>query len=100
MCGRYRLSRRKQIVEEYFDSVSRKTTGSALQRRADPARPSHPPASKGTRPRIVADALGTDSVMGKRPFGCGTNDKREVGDSKHEARVPRFAEISQVPDSR
>jgi putative SOS response-associated peptidase YedK len=22
MCGRYRLSRRKQIVEEYFDSVS------------------------------------------------------------------------------
>jgi putative SOS response-associated peptidase YedK len=24
MCGRYRLSRRKQIVEEYFDSVSGK----------------------------------------------------------------------------
>jgi hypothetical protein len=23
MCGRYRLSRRKQVVEEYFDSVSR-----------------------------------------------------------------------------
>jgi putative SOS response-associated peptidase YedK len=22
MCGRYRLSRRKQLVEEYFDSVS------------------------------------------------------------------------------
>lgn len=22
MCGRYRLSRKKQIVEEYFDSVS------------------------------------------------------------------------------
>ncbi len=22
MCGRYRLSRRKQIVEEYFDSIS------------------------------------------------------------------------------
>ena len=22
MCGRYRLSRRKQIIEEYFDSVS------------------------------------------------------------------------------
>jgi putative SOS response-associated peptidase YedK len=22
MCGRYRLSRRKQIVEEYFDTVS------------------------------------------------------------------------------
>jgi putative SOS response-associated peptidase YedK len=22
MCGRYRLSRRKQVVEEYFDSVS------------------------------------------------------------------------------
>jgi hypothetical protein len=24
MCGRYRLSRRKQLVEEYFDSVSGK----------------------------------------------------------------------------
>jgi putative SOS response-associated peptidase YedK len=23
MCGRYRLSRRKQIIEEHFDSVSR-----------------------------------------------------------------------------
>jgi hypothetical protein len=22
MCGRYRLSRRKQLIEEYFDSVS------------------------------------------------------------------------------
>jgi putative SOS response-associated peptidase YedK len=22
MCGRYRLSRRKEIVEEYFDTVS------------------------------------------------------------------------------
>jgi hypothetical protein len=37
--------------------------------------------------------------MGKRPFGRGTNDKRSVGDSVLEARVPRFTEISQVPDS-
>ena len=27
MCGRYRLSRRKQIIEEYFDSVLAKKTG-------------------------------------------------------------------------
>ena len=95
MCGRYRLSRRKQIVEEYFDSVSgRRRLDSALQHCTDPADPDHPPASEGTRPRIVADALGTDSVMGKGPFWCGKNDKREIGDSRHEARVPRFAEIS------
>jgi hypothetical protein len=25
MCGRYRLSRRKQLVEEYFDSASEET---------------------------------------------------------------------------
>jgi hypothetical protein len=24
MCGRYKLSRRKQVVEEYFDAVSTK----------------------------------------------------------------------------
>jgi len=27
MCGRYRLSRRKQIIEEHFDSVSGEKTG-------------------------------------------------------------------------
>ena len=101
MCGRYRLSRRKQLVEEYFDSVSDEPDWTPRFNVA-PTQPfpiirQHP---KEPRPRIVADALGTYSVMGKRPFGCGKNDKCEVGDSKLEARVPRFSEISQVLDSR
>jgi len=39
MCGRYRLSRRKQVVEEYFDCRSMNQTGIPLQHRPDPAYP-------------------------------------------------------------
>ena len=67
MCGRYRLSRRKQIIEEHFDSVSGdEDWSSSLQHRPDPADPSHPPESEGARPRIVADPLGSHSLMGER----------------------------------
>jgi putative SOS response-associated peptidase YedK len=47
MCGRYRLSRRNQIVEEHFDSVSGEEDWSPrLQRCPDAADPSGPPESK------------------------------------------------------
>jgi nicotinamidase-related amidase len=45
MCGRYRLSRRKQIIEEHFDSVSGEEP--TVQHRPNLARPRHSPASKG-----------------------------------------------------
>ena len=47
MCGRYRLSRRKQIVEEYFDSAGGRRLVASIQRRPDSARPGHPPESEG-----------------------------------------------------
>ena len=59
MCGRYRLSRRKQIIEEHFDTVSGDedwppaTTSLPLS----PSR--HPSTSEGTSPRILAGPLGT-----------------------------------------
>ena len=37
MCGRYRLSRRKQIIEELRQLVGRGRLGSTVQHRADPA---------------------------------------------------------------
>jgi putative SOS response-associated peptidase YedK len=67
MCGRYRLSRRKQIIEEHFGSVSREEDWSPRYNIA-PTQPIpvHPPESEGARPRTIAAPLGTNSVMGKR----------------------------------
>jgi len=51
MCGRYRLSRRQQIVEEYFRQHFRRTgLGSALQHRPHSAHSCHPPASRPRTP--------------------------------------------------
>jgi len=38
--------------------------------------------------------------MGKRLVYRHEDDQREVRNSRHEACIPRSAEISQVPDSR
>jgi putative SOS response-associated peptidase YedK len=58
MCGRYRLSRRKQIIEEHFDAISGEEDWAPRFNSPDPADPGHPPASKGTCPAAFADALG------------------------------------------
>jgi hypothetical protein len=34
MCGRYRLSRRKQMIQEYFDTARRSGLGASIQRRS------------------------------------------------------------------
>jgi hypothetical protein len=52
MCGRYRLSRRKQFVEEYFDSVSAESVWTLCFHIA----PTQP--VEGARRCTVADALG------------------------------------------
>jgi hypothetical protein len=100
MCGRYRLSRRKAGRRGILRLLFRRTRlGSALQHRSHPARPRHPPESEGTLPRIVPDALGTDSLLVKRCLWCRPHDQCAFGNSGHEACVPRCIEISQVPDS-
>jgi hypothetical protein len=49
MCGRYRLSRRKRIVEEHFDSVSGDEDWSPRYNiRTDPAGSHHPPGFPAT----------------------------------------------------
>ena len=74
-------------------------TGAPLEHRADPARPGHPPEPEGARPRIVAGPLGPRPVVGEGHVSRRQDDQREVGDGGREARVPRRAEIPQVPDS-
>jgi hypothetical protein len=97
MCGRYRLSRRKQLVEEYFDSVSSDEDWSPRYNIApDPADPGHPPESQGARPRAVAGPLGAHPVMGDRRFFRRQDDQCEVRDRGREARVPRRAEVPQA----
>ena len=66
MCGRYRLSRRKQLVEEYFD-VSSDSEDWNPRFNIAPTQPvpvmrQHP---KEPSARSLADAVGTDSVMGE-----------------------------------
>jgi hypothetical protein len=59
MCGRYRLSRRKQFVEEYFESVSEESVWTLCFNIA----PTQP--VEGARRCTVADALGAHSMIGE-----------------------------------
>jgi len=88
MCGRYRLSRRKQIIEEYFASTSEEQewepryniapTQSVPIVRQNPKEP---------HPGSVASPLGTGSVMGERSFCRCQDDQRKIGNGGHEARI-------------
>ena len=66
MCGRYRLSRRKQLVEEYFDTVSDEPEWAPRYNIA-PTQPVPVIRQNPTEPRreIVFDAMGPDSVLGE-----------------------------------
>jgi hypothetical protein len=66
MCWRYRLSRRKQLGEEYFDTASEESEWTPpVQHRADPASSRHLAESEGATPGIVFDAVGSDSPLEK-----------------------------------
>ena len=68
MCGRYRLSRRKQLVEEYFDSVSEERDWNPRYNIA----PTQPVPVIRQNPKepvreLSLMKLGTHSIMGERP---------------------------------
>jgi len=74
MCGRYRLSRRKQLVEEYFD-VSSDTDDWHPRFNIAPTQPvpvvrQHPKESR----RDLSDAVGTGSIMGEGHVRRGEDD--------------------------
>jgi len=71
MCGRYRLSRRKQLVEEYFGAASDEPEWTPRYNIA-PTRPvRHPAEPKGTSPGVDPDALGTHPFVAKDMSGAG-----------------------------
>jgi len=81
MCGRYRLSRRKQLVEEYFDGVSGEEEWTPRYNIA-------PTAPEGASPATFSDEVGTHAIMGKRWLWCGWHDQR----SETAATKPAFRE--------
>ena len=100
MCGRYRLSRRKQIIEEHFDIVSGEDDWTPRYNIA-PTQPvpvirQHPkePIRElslmrwGLIPHWAKDASGAAGMI---------NARSET--AANEARVPRSSEISQMLDS-
>ena len=88
MCGRYRLSRRKQIVEEYFASASEEQEWEPRYNIAPtqcvPIIRQNP---EGIPPGIVASPLGTRSVVGEGFFCRSQDDQRKIGNGGHEARI-------------
>ena len=91
MCGRYRLSRRKQLVEEYFDTAVSGEEDWNPRYNIAPTQPipvirQNP---KETRSGIVANALGTDSIMGERLVWRRQMINAQIGNSEH--RSPRSA---------
>jgi len=101
VCGRYRLSRRKQIIDEHFDSVSGEEdwspryniapTQPILVIRQNPKEPVRELSMMrwGLIPSWAKDSSVAASMI---------NARAET--AKHEARVPRCVEISQVRDPR
>jgi len=66
MCGRYRLSRRKQIIEEHFDAMSDDDWTPRYNIAPTQPVPVIRQNSKKSSTRIVVDALGFDPVVGER----------------------------------
>ena len=66
MCGRYRLSRRKQLVEEYFDAASDAEEWSPRYNVAPtPACARDSPEFERASQGVVADAMGTHPLLGE-----------------------------------
>jgi putative SOS response-associated peptidase YedK len=87
MCGRYRLSRRKQIIEEHFDSVSREEDWTPRYNVA----PTHPVPIIRQNPKEPVRQLSLvrwDSILEQRHVWRGFDDKREIRDGSDEACVP------------
>jgi putative SOS response-associated peptidase YedK len=100
VCGRYRLSRRKQFVEEYFDTVSGEEEWTPRYNIA----PTQPIPVIRQNPKEPVRELtlirwGLIPSWAKDPSVAAQmiNARSETAGTK--ARVPRCDEISQVPDS-
>jgi len=88
MCGRYGLSKRKQIIEDISKPSIGKTTGVLATTLLPRKLFRWSPALKGTCPPTITNALGLDPFVGKKPFHRNEYHQCEIGDSRDEACVP------------
>jgi len=65
MCGRYRLSGGNSLSRNISTVFPTNQTGLPGTTLPPPSRPSHPPEPQGAHSEIVADAMGTDTLMAK-----------------------------------
>ena len=84
MCGRYRLSRRKHLVEEYFEAVSEECEWNSRYSVA----PSQPVLTirQDRRQDTLSDEIGTSAVLGEGPEHRVQNNKREIRDGRHNSQ--------------
>ena len=80
MCGRYRLSRRKHLVEEYFEAVSEECEWNSRYNVA----PSQPVLT--IRQDTLSHEIGTGAVLGEGPEHRVQNNKREIRDGRHNSQ--------------
>ena len=100
MCGRYRLSRRKQVVEEYFDCGSDEPHW-APRFNIAPTQPILVIRQNPNEPVRELSLMRWGLIPSwAKDLRLGKHDQRKVGNGKHEACVPRCAEIPQMFDPR
>jgi putative SOS response-associated peptidase YedK len=89
MCGRYRLSRRKQIIAEHFDATPFDDDWIPRYNIA-PTQPVRVIRQHSKEPRRVFSLMrwGIDSIVGERYAWLCEHDKREIGNSRHQACFP------------
>jgi hypothetical protein len=100
MCGRYRLSRRKEVIEEHFDAISGEENWSPRYNIA----PTQLVVVIRQYPqkiytRVISDALGAGPELGERLVGRGKNDQRQSRERDGETGISRGAEIAPLPAS-
>jgi putative SOS response-associated peptidase YedK len=93
MCGRYRLSRRKQLVEEYFDTSSDEMEWTPRYNIA-PTQPVPVIRQNPKEPRRELSLMRWGLIPS---WAKDSSTASQVGDGGDEACVPRSIDQSQMP---
>jgi hypothetical protein len=98
MCGRYRLSRRKHLIEEYFARVSGEDDWTPRCNIA-PTQPVPVIRQNPKEPRRELSLLrwGLIPSWAKDPVNFRSNDQGKIGNSGDEARFPKPRRQHAVP---
>lgn len=98
MCGRYRLSRKKQIIAERFDAISDAEDWTPRYN-VDPTQPVPVIRQNLIEPTRHLSQMrwGADSFMVERCLWSFEHDQREIGNRSNVACISRRGEIPTLP---